>query len=98
MAIRSMTSSDLPQVAVLCVQLGYPVTMAELTSRFRTLTDEGDHALLVADDDGVVAGWIHAAPGLTLESGSSIEILGLVVDEDRRGRGIRGRRSDHPDR
>jgi GNAT superfamily N-acetyltransferase len=42
----------------------------------------------VAEAAGEVAGWLHAATALRLESPPYAEIGGLVVEERRRGQGI----------
>lgn len=90
--IRRMTPADLPAVADLCAQLGYPATALELQSRFGRLQEQDRDALFVAESaNGEVVGWIHVvvAPSLTL--GTSAEIKGLVVDARVRDRGFGGR-------
>ncbi len=42
---------------------------------------------LAEDEDGAIAGWIHAGEEELLESGPRCEIFGLVVDEAFRGHG-----------
>ena len=60
-AIRPMDVSDAARVAELTVQLGYPVSEAELRDRLATaLTAPADHRLLVAvDTDDMPIGWAH---------------------------------------
>ena len=42
----------------------------------------------MAELDGRIAGWLHAAIEEYLETGAFVVIAGLVVDRDCRGRGI----------
>jgi GNAT superfamily N-acetyltransferase len=93
MTIRPMDADDLEAVAALCGQLGYPATPDHLNLRLSALRrghDPGRDAVLVAEEDGAVVGWIQGAVRVTLEAGSTAEIVGLVVDRARRGRGIGG--------
>lgn len=87
-AVRTMERHDLAEVARLCGQLGYPSTPAAVLTRFDRLRASPDHTLLVAIDREAVVGWIHLYVYTTLESDSSAEIGGLVVDERTRRRGI----------
>lgn len=48
----------------------------------------GRHAVLVAEVEGRLVGWIQMSTIFALESGGFSEIRGLVVDEQFRGRGI----------
>ncbi|MGB9593658.1 MAG: GNAT family N-acetyltransferase, partial [Anaerolineae bacterium] len=54
----------------------------------RTIGQRPDHAVFVAEAEGVVVGWVHVYAVATLESPAHAEIGGLVVDEAHRGRGI----------
>ena len=86
-----MTARDLPAIAELSTQLGYPATLAELEPRFDHVRGSKDEALLVAElEDGVIAGWIHIGPDLSLTHDGVAEIKGLVVRQDQRGRGLGG--------
>lgn len=87
-AVRPMAQRDLAQVARLCGQLGYPTTPAQVGARFARLEESPDHAFFVAVDGEAVLGWIHLYVYTTLESDSSVEIGGLVVDERARRRGV----------
>ncbi len=87
--IRPMTTADVERVATLCGQLGYPSPAADVAKRFETLRSRPNDAILVAEDDGIIAGWVHVHEDLTLETGPFAELGGLVVDEKvhRRGAG-----------
>ncbi len=85
-----MLASDVERVTVLCEELGYPATVEEVTPRLRALLDLPAHALMVAEHEATVVGWVHVHPSLTLESDPWAEIGGLVVDHRFRGRGVGG--------
>jgi GNAT superfamily N-acetyltransferase len=90
--IRPVTSADAAAVAALSSQLGYPVSPEAVAARLERLLGRDDQLVLAAiADDGVLAGWIHAADQDLVESERRCEILGLVVDRRRRRAGI-GRR------
>jgi ribosomal protein S18 acetylase RimI-like enzyme len=48
----------------------------------------GEHAVLVAEDGGLLVGWIHVVVSHSLLTERRAEIAGLVVDEPHRSRGI----------
>lgn len=77
---RAMTVEDLSQVAELSEQLGYPVSLADLQSRFSKIAPDRAQALFVVETpDRRVAGWTHVYATHLLESPSFAEIGGLVV-------------------
>jgi GNAT superfamily N-acetyltransferase len=85
MRIRPMTAADATPVADLTTQLGYPTTADETARRLAKLDERSDeHALLVAEEDGRVVGWVHVELLNSLESGMRANIGGLVVDEGHR--------------
>lgn len=86
--IRQMTADDSAAVAALCGQLGYPATDADVRARFGSITARAAGIVLVAERDGVLAGWIHTAIVPVLEADLHAEIAGLVVDQSCRGRGV----------
>ena len=90
-AIRPARPQDAERLAALSGELGYPMTAAEAVQRLADLGSHGDHALLVAENGGRVAGWIQVSLPRIFETPKSAEIAGLVVDAAERGRGI-GRR------
>jgi len=83
-----MTEVDAEGVAALSTQLGYPSTAEQTLRRFRGIADAPDARVWVADLDGAIVGWIHLFGNRLLESDPDIEIGGLVVHEDARGRGV----------
>jgi GNAT superfamily N-acetyltransferase len=91
LVLREAAPSDVAALAALSTQLGYPTAPEEAAERLDALRSEPSHALLVAEDDGAVAGWLHVCGRRSFESPPFAEVCGLVVDEARRGRGV-GRR------
>jgi GNAT superfamily N-acetyltransferase len=91
LSIRPARPTDAAQIAALSDTLGYPVG-EELAGRLERLLARTDQLVLVAEGGaGTVVGWLHGAEQELLESGRRCEILGLVVDEAHRSRGV-GRR------
>lgn len=88
MVIRPMQTGDVDPVADLMTQLGYPSTPRDIARRFTTIDGRDDQALLVADNGTAVVGWMHLGAQASLESDEWAEILGLVVAEGQRSRGI----------
>lgn len=78
--VRPMTAQDLSRVAELSEQLGYPVSLADLQSRFSKIAPDQAQALFVVESpDRRVVGWTHVYATHLLESPSFAEIGGLVV-------------------
>jgi ribosomal protein S18 acetylase RimI-like enzyme len=84
--IRPAATADAPAIAELAGQLGYPAEASVLAARLASLDDRS--TVYVAESDGAVVGWIHCCERRTLGSDPQAEVLGLVVAEDQRGRGI----------
>ena len=90
-AIRAASPDDCRGLAALSTQLGYPMSPEEAEERRSRIADHPDHALLVAEVDGRIAGWIQVSLPRAFETALQAEIAGLVVDEASRSRGIGGR-------
>jgi len=84
LTIRPMEERDLPSVAALTTQLGYPSTLEAIARRYRAIVAGEECALSVAEVDGAVAGWVYVRGVLLLEDDARAEVWGLVVDEQRR--------------
>ena len=92
LTVRPVTVEDAAAVAELSGQLGYPVQAAAVAARLARLVGRSDQVLLAAlDEQGNVAGWIHGAEQHLVEAERRCEILGLVVEQQRRRGGV-GRR------
>jgi len=90
--IRPAGSADLPAVAKLCGQLGYPDEVPAIGARLATLLAEPRHAVLVAERTGQgIVGLIHVYTDTWLVLGETAEIGGLVVAEGFRGDGTGAR-------
>jgi GNAT superfamily N-acetyltransferase len=85
---RRARPEDAARLAALSAELGYPMTPDEAAQRLSEIGGHADHALLVADRDGRVAGWIQVSLPRIFETPRRAEIAGLVVDSAARGRGI----------
>jgi len=88
MQIRRMVAADADPVADLLTQLGYPSTGKQIAKRFDRIDGQSNQILLVADEEGQPIAWIHVAAYPYLENDASAEILGLVVADGHRSRGI----------
>jgi N-acetylglutamate synthase-like GNAT family acetyltransferase len=88
MNIRPARPDDAAAIADLATQLGYPTDPEEAERRLRDVTSRPENAVLVAEIDGAVIGWIHAAGTHTVETEPFAEIRALVVDKARRGGGL----------
>lgn len=86
--IRNATLEDAASLALLAGELGYPSTEAEMRARLSRVSASAGDAVRVAILEAVIAGWIHIAEVLSIETGSYVEIRGLVVHEPLRSHGI----------
>lgn len=88
MTIRAATPADVPRLADLTTQLGYPSSPEEVEARLRDLASRPENAVLVAEVDGEAVGWIHVSALYSLEMDPCAQIQGLVVDASCRSGGI----------
>ncbi|MED1954221.1 GNAT family N-acetyltransferase [Brevibacillus centrosporus] len=86
--IRKALLSDVPEIARLSSQLGYPVNVAQLEERLHYICNHNDHIVYVMESNHVLYGWIHAHVRFLIESPPFVEIAGLIVDSAYRGNGI----------
>ncbi|BDU15056.1 GNAT family N-acetyltransferase [Lysobacter auxotrophicus] len=87
--LRRARIGDAAELARLSAQLGYPQSADAFERRLRRLLISADHPVIVAtDDDARLLGFIAIERRLMLETGERVEIVGLVVDESARRRGI----------
>ncbi len=84
--VRPAESSDVAALAELAGELGYPTEAADLARRLAELLAGDD--VWVAELDGRVVGWAHCTVRRSLVVEPHIEVMGLVVGEGWRGRGI----------
>ena len=86
--IRPARQDDAADIARLTLQLGYDVEATGLAQRLSRVLASPDQAVLVADLDGAVVGWVHTMTWEYLEAEAFVVIGGLVVDASRRKGGI----------
>jgi GNAT superfamily N-acetyltransferase len=87
--VRPASTSDIPRIAALMDELGYPVSEQEMAARLQQLGTLPDHHTLVALADGQIAGVIGFAKAWFWErSGCFVRIQALVTGEAHYGRGI----------
>ncbi|MEA4909743.1 MAG: GNAT family N-acetyltransferase [Chloroflexi bacterium] len=87
--VRLARPGDIPRLAELCGQLGYPSETAQVQQRFDLIAASTQQAILVVEHsrDGVV-GWAHVLRQCFLESDPFAELGGLVVSERHRRTGV----------
>jgi ribosomal protein S18 acetylase RimI-like enzyme len=88
MTIRPMTREDLPAVARLSGELGYPVAEPAIARRFEELSNDANGLFVAANSDDGVVGWIHVVSARTLTDEPMAEIDALIVEEAARSRGV----------
>lgn len=88
LGIRPMTEADIPAGRLLLDQLGYALSLPEMRRRFAAVAAAPDHAVLVAECDGQVAGLVHLYARPAFDKPPEAVVQALVVDSGRRGRGI----------
>jgi GNAT superfamily N-acetyltransferase len=89
--VRPAVIGDAQEIAHLSGQLGYPVAGEVMAQRLGRTLARNDQLLLIADIGGKVGGWLQAQSAEIIESGFRVEIVGLIIDENMRRRGV-GRR------
>lgn len=88
MIVHDLQPADLAAAAVLLGQLGYPLSETELQERLDRVTAASDHAVRVAESEGVIFGLIHVFERPALEKPCEAVVQSLVVDGRHRGTGI----------
>jgi ribosomal protein S18 acetylase RimI-like enzyme len=87
MNVRAMDEADVPRVATLLGELGYPTRDDELLTRFASVRELPDEALFVFEIAGIVQAWMQVRVMRPLEVGVHAEISGLVVSASARRTG-----------
>ena len=88
-AVRRAQANDCVRMAALAAQLGYECTGEDVRGRLSEMQDSKQYAVYVAELPGrQVVGWIGVYVFRAVESATSAEISGLVVDEALRSGGI----------
>jgi GNAT superfamily N-acetyltransferase len=87
-SIRWASEADSPAFARLTTELGYPASAEAIGERLAKILGRSDHLVIVAQAGGRVCGWLQAHSADVIESGARVEIVGLIVAEDMRRKGI----------
>ena len=87
MPIRPARIDDSPAIALLTAQIGYPNLPEETEGRLRDVLDRPDGTVLVAEEEGAIAGWLYVFGIHLLETEPFAMIAGLAVSETRRNQG-----------
>jgi N-acetylglutamate synthase-like GNAT family acetyltransferase len=88
LSIRTALISDSPAIAELSTQLGYETDSTAIGRRLQALQGKTDNCVFVAVDENNIVGWVHGFIALRVESDSFVEVAGLVVDTNCRGKGV----------
>jgi GNAT superfamily N-acetyltransferase len=87
--VRAAKLGDAASVARLSRELGYPAEVKVVRERLRRILGRDDQRIVVAETPGgSVCGWLQAHCSTAVESGLRVEIVGLVVSEAMRRRGV----------
>src|SRR5712691_6910008 len=97
--LRPARLSDRDAIAALMTQLGYPSTPGDMEGRLARLLAHADYTAVVAESghDVVALVIVHIEHGLEHDAVDG-RILGLVVDDRWRGRGLGKRLVQHMER
>jgi GNAT superfamily N-acetyltransferase len=87
--IRAAKPADAEAIALLSRELGYPAELKTVRERLRRILGREDQRIVVAEvPGGGVCGWLQAHSSIAVESGLRVEIVGLIVSETMRRRGV----------
>jgi GNAT superfamily N-acetyltransferase len=87
-ALRRAVLADIPAIADLVTQLGYPTGADVMESRLRRMLSLSHHTVVVAEGSGEVVGVAGACVDHGVELDAYGRITALAVDAKRRGRGV----------
>jgi GNAT superfamily N-acetyltransferase len=87
---RYANIDDSKLIHELSKQLGYNSSISHIESRIEELLTDNDHMIVVAQDDSneSIVGYIHLQIYKSLYFDNVLNIMGLVVDENMRGKGV----------
>jgi GNAT superfamily N-acetyltransferase len=86
--VRPATPEDVPAIAALMTQLGYPSTPNAMRARMERIAALPDYASFVAEAEGSVVGMAGAMVAVAYHQDAPFaRLLSLVVDEAHRGHG-----------
>jgi GNAT superfamily N-acetyltransferase len=88
MAVRTITSSDVPAATTLIDQLGYPMPEQEIARRLTAVLANPEHRVWVYEDAGKVVGLLHAFFRPALDKPPEVMVQALVTDTTQRSKGV----------
>ncbi|MCK6256441.1 GNAT family N-acetyltransferase [Fictibacillus sp. KIGAM418] len=89
MLLREAEKKDIPELADLMGELGYPTETKAMEERFAKIAVHPDYHTIVAEKDAELVGMIGMFRGLSYEKDEpSIRIIALVVKEEVRNQKI----------
>lgn len=88
MSLRLAELRDAEFITGLCEQLGYKTAIEKIHSRLSEILSNEEHCVFVILDNEKIIGWIHGFYTSRIESGSFVEIGGLIVDAAYRRKGV----------
>ena len=87
--VRVARIGDARSIARLSGELGYPMALEVTRDRLGKLLARDDQRIVVAETAaGKVCGWLQAHRSIALETGLRVEIVGLIVAQAMRRKGI----------
>ena len=86
--IREIALQDAEGVSGLSKQLGYDLSAPQTASQIQEILSSTDNCAFVGLDNGKIIGWVHAFKTIRIETKTFVEIGGLVIDENYRGKGV----------
>ncbi|SOD18102.1 GNAT family N-acetyltransferase [Pedobacter xixiisoli] len=86
--LKSITETEALEIHSLSNQLGYANDFDSLLGRLKEIITLKDHTIFVAKADDKIVGWLHCLVCMRVESPLFVEVTGLVVDENVRGKQI----------
>ena len=86
--LKTISETEAQEIYLLSNQLGYANNFDLLLDRVKRIITLQDHAVFVAKIEDQIVGWLHCLVCLRVESPLFVEVTGLVVDENVRGKQI----------
>jgi GNAT superfamily N-acetyltransferase len=96
--IRAARAADAAEMARLSAELGYPVSVMEMSRRLAAMLRDERHHVAVASRGDELLAWMHVERRISLEGGERTELMGLVVDARARRNGWGGKLVDEAER
>lgn len=86
--IREIAVEDFKHIYLLNKELGYEYKLEKVATRIKHILENTKDIILVAEYNNEVIGYIHGTPYESLRFDSIVNLLGFVVEERYRNKGI----------